>query len=188
MTVPVEHKDWAKHLRELVGGACTVTKYYDENEENSIAIFTSRNDEGILAATIGLMDVDQSRNPQVQIAAEVLMDQRGHDERICNVLSTIAFFVLKDGWRVAPGMVFERMVEMYYPNHPLPHVLFVPPFQWESAMTKVSLTGKVVYPLMAIPISEAERNYCARGADRALESLWESRGTDVLNWDRQSAV
>ena len=189
MSVPVNHKKWAQYLRTLLGGECAVHNFYDESEENSVHIFTSINDEGIVAATVGLMETDQSKNKDIHLFAEILMDQRGHDQGIENVLSTIAFYILKDGWRIAQGVVFEQMLEIHFPNHPLPHVMFIPPFQWETGeMTSVQLETKRIYPLLAVPISEAERQFATKNEDRALESLWMSNATDVLHWSRQSAV
>ena len=188
MSVPMNHKNWAQHLKLLLGGECTVHNFYDESEKNNVHIFRSINEEGIFVATVGLMEINQSKNKDIELFTEIIMDQRGYDERIENVLSTIAFYILKDGWRVAPGVVFEQMVEMYFPNHPLPHVMFVPPFQWETEMTSVKLETKLIYPLMAVPISEAERQFAAKNEGQDLESLWTSNATDVLNWSRQSAV
>jgi hypothetical protein len=174
-------------MRTLVGGDCAVTAYWDESEENRAPIFTSRNGEGTVAATIGLMDFNQSRRPESEIYSELIMDQRAHDERIGNILSTIAFYVMKDGWKVAPGVIFERMVEMYIPKTKLPHIMFVAPFQWEN-MAKVALTAKTIYPLVAVPISEAESQVARTNEGRDLEQLWVRQAVDVLNWGRQSAA
>jgi flagellar basal body-associated protein FliL len=92
-----DHKEWAKHMRQLVGGNASVTAYYDEPHANTIHIFASANSDGIVAATVGLMEINQSHKPGVEIYSEIIMDQRGRDERISNVLSTIAFCVIKDG-------------------------------------------------------------------------------------------
>jgi len=51
---PDSHKAWAIHLRNLVGGEVSVNVYYDESEENSIPIFTSTSNEGVLCATVGI--------------------------------------------------------------------------------------------------------------------------------------
>lgn len=174
-------------MRSLLGGNCAVTAYLDAAEQNKVHIFTSANAEGVVAATVGLMEVDQSRNPAVRIPTEIIMDQRGHDPRIANILSSIAFQVMKDGWKVAPGVVFERMVEMYIPDTGLPHVMFTAPFQWEG-MSKVRLADRAIYPLVAVPVSEAESRVAASNAGRDLESLWTRQSVDVLDWGRQSAV
>jgi suppressor of fused protein SUFU len=188
MGIPATHKQWFNYLREVVGGDVSVHAYYDEGKKNSIDIFSSVNDERMVTATVGLMEIDQSKNKNVTVFTELLMDLRGRDDKVCNILSTIAFYIKKDGWRVAPGVVFEQMVEMYFPRHPLPHVMFVPPFQWETEMTKVQLPDKLIHPLVAVPISEAERKFAAANKDRALERLWESKSIDVPDWSRESAA
>jgi hypothetical protein len=181
------HKEWAKHLRAVVGGTCAVQQYWDEAEANSIAIFTSRNDEGIVAATIGLMEFNQSRRQEVEIFSEIIMERYGQDERIANILSTLAYYAMKDKWQLAPGIVFQRMVEMYIPETKLPHVLFTSPFQWEK-MSKVELTEKTLYPLLAVRISEAERQLAKTNDGQDLEQRWADQGVDVLDWQRQSTV
>jgi hypothetical protein len=174
-------------MKALVGGDCSVIAYWDESEENSIDIFASRNHEGIVCATIGLMEFNQSRHAEAEIYSEIILDHYGYDTRIGNILSTIAFYVMKDGWQVAPGVIFERMVEMYIPETKLPHVMFASPFQWQD-MSEVALAEKTIYPLVAIPISEAEREMARINEGENLEELWDSQGTDVLNWSRPSAV
>ena len=181
------HKQWAQHLRATVGGACAVTSYLDEPEENRIHIFTSQNSEGIVAATVGLMGINQSRQPGREVYSEVLMDQRGHDERIGNILSTIAFYIMKDGWRIAPGVIFESMIEMFVPETELPHVMFTSPFQWDE-MSKIVLGDRAIYPLIAVPISEAESAIARKNQGVDLEALWERHSVDVLDWGRSSAA
>jgi hypothetical protein len=185
--IPIGHKEWAKHLRQLVGGSASVTAYYDEPNQNKIHVFSSSNNQGIVAATVGLMDINQTGRSDIEIYSEIIMDQKGHDEKILNVLSTIAFCVMKDGWRVAPGVVFYDVVAMYAPNKKLPHVMFTAPFQWDS-MSKIGLSEKTIYPLIAIPISEAESKIAEANAGRDLEDLWMKHSTDVLDWGRESAA
>lgn len=185
--IPGVHKQWAQHLRATIGDVCAVTSYLDEAEENRIHIFTSQNKEGVVAATVGLMDINQSRQPGKEIYSEVLMDQRGHDERIANILSTIAFYIRKDGWKIAPGVIFESMVEMFVPETRLPHVMFVSPFQWDG-MSRVLLGNRTIHPLLAIPISEAESEVAKRNQGRDLEDLWERQSVDFFDWGRVSSA
>lgn len=181
-------KDWARHLREMIPGDTAVRRHYDEAEEHHLDIFTSSNHEGTVAATIGLMEIDQSRNPDVQVYSEVLMDVREQNEFITNILSTIGFYIMKDGWKVAPGVVFEEMVAMYIPECEVRHVLFLPPFEWDDGMTKVPLSSKTVYPLLAIPITNSEMELARRAGSEALEDCWIAAGCDVLQWDRKGAA
>jgi hypothetical protein len=161
-----------------------VESYYDEGNLHSIDIFTSRNDTGVVAATIGLMDINQSRRPGVDLCAELLVDVRGGNQYLCNILSSIGFFIIKDGWKVAPGVVFEKMISMYMSNSLMKHVMFMPAYQWDEGMIRVYVGSKMIYPLLCVPITEEERKYVVeRGAD-ALKERWVDAGTDVLDWKR----
>ena len=89
-----------------------ISRYYNEPEEFHLNIFTRQNDEGTIAATIGLMEYDQSQKPETQIYSEVPMDVRGSSEVSGNIISNIDFCVLKDGWKVGTEEIFENMVSM----------------------------------------------------------------------------
>lgn len=184
---PSSHKEWAVHLRDTMGGKCSVHSYLDDSGRNKTRICTSISSEGIVAATVGISDIDQSGARGLGQYTEIIMDKRDADDRVANVLSTIAFYILKDGWRVRPGVVFESMVSMYFPDTKLPHVIFIAPFQWPG-MGNVPLSQKTVYPLVAIPISEAESRLAASNAGEDLERLWEERSVDVLDWNRSSVI
>ncbi len=184
-----EHKKWARHLRENVPGSdVRVTRHDDEGQSHHIDIFTSTNEKGVVAATIGLMDHDQSQNPRAQVFSEVLIDVRGCHKYIGNVTATIAFCVMKDGRKVAPGVVFEEVVEMYDPAASMKHVLFVPPFQWEDGMTRVDLGAKTIHPLLAVPITETEMQFVRGNGADALETLWAESECDVLDWGRETVA
>lgn len=184
---PDSHKAWARHLRSLLGGACAVTAYHDDSGHHQVHVFTSTSDEGIVAASLGLQDIDQDGQDGAGLYTEIIMDRRGADERLANVLASAMFFIIKDGWRIRPGTVFESVVEMVYPGIRLPHLMFTSPFQWDG-MGRVELAGKTIHPLLALPISEAERRIARAHAGADLEDLWERRGIDVLDWSRPGTV
>lgn len=185
--IPSAHKEWATLLRSRFGGHCEVTAYYDDPKQHKIHIFTSSNEGGVVAATAGLMDIPLRFSSGVELRSEIIMDQRGHDSRLANILATIAFYVMKDGWKVAPGIVFEDMVRMYIPETKLPHVVFVGPWQSDD-LGRVALSDRTLFPLVAVPISEAEADLARANAGRDLEALWQREATDVLDWARASAV
>jgi antitoxin YqcF len=183
-----EFKRWVDHLKRKVPGQLHVVAYYDDKKRHSIDIFTSQNANGVVAATIGLMDVSQSRKPGIDLFTELLMDVRGGNRYLCNILSTVSFFILKDGWKVAPGVVFEKMVSMYMPRSRMKHVLFMPPYQWDEGMTRVDLVSRTICPLLGVPITDDEMTFVKdRGAD-ALQQRWSETGTDVLDWKRDGKV
>jgi hypothetical protein len=65
--------------------------------------------------------------------------------------------------------------------------MFVPIYQWDD-MGEVDLDGLTIYPLLAVPISEAESAFVARLGEQALEDRWEDMGVDVADWSRASSV
>ena len=181
------HKDWANYLRDQVGGKASIAMYYDEDRTTQIPIFSGETEGGVVAATIGLMDYEQSKNPSVRLRTEILIDSHKYDARIFNVLSTVAFYVMKNNWRVRPGVIFEDMLSMYFPNTMLRHIYFTTPFQW-SGISKVKVADDVIYPLLAIPVSEAEADLASTNDGRELESLWLENETQVLDWSRKSSI
>jgi hypothetical protein len=180
-------KDWANILRARIGGEAAVTMYGDEEQTTRIPIFTGKTGGGVIAATIGLMDVNQSGNPDFKVHSEVLIDSRRDSPAVPSILSTISFYVLKNEWKVAPGSIFEDIVSMYLPGTRLPHIYFTAPFQWKD-LGKVELIDRIIYPLVAVPISSAEAALASTNKGNDLESLWERLGTDVLDWERESAL
>jgi hypothetical protein len=77
---------------------------------------------------------------------------------------------------------------MYSPDLEVKHIMFVSPFQWEEGMTKINLSTKTIYPLLAVPITQREYEFIKNNSAEALEELWVSKNTDVLNWQRSNAT
>ena len=68
------------------------------------------------------------------------------------------------------------------------HFLFLPPFLWETELKTSQFGGKTVSWLLAVPISDAERQFAEnRGSDK-LEDLFVERQIDVFNIERLSVV
>ncbi len=186
---PAAHIAWAKYLRDVIpGDDVKIHRHYDEGERNSISIFTSENAEGIVAATVGVMDYDQGRGEGEMLSTEILLDARGRPCDVANVVGTIAFCIMKDGWKVAPGVAFPDIVAMYAPHLRVKHVLFVPPFQWDAAMSRVTVGDKTVFPLLAVPITEGELRLVEQQGSDELMELWERLSTDILDWSRDGVA
>ncbi len=182
---PAQEK-WAKLLHERSGGGGVAT-FGDPSQGVAMPVFLARNAEGDFAATLGLMELSQTPPAEKPIWTELLMVRRGTDDRVCNLLATAALYVLKDGWRVAPGVVFESLVSMYYPGTRLPHLYFTVPSMFDG-LERVELGERTLHPLIAFPISERESQLARTDRGDALESLWESKATDVMDWNRQSVL
>jgi len=187
MTPSQAHKDWANFLRSYFGGVVSVTMYDDDARTTRIPIFTSKSSSGVVAATIGIMDMDQSKRSSAELRTELVARSSSNNPVVSNIVSTLAFYLLKDKWRANPGTIFENMVSMYLPDTKLPHIFFTAPFEWEE-WGSVALSDRVIHPLLAIPVSDAEAELATNSSGQYLEALWQEHGTDIFNWSRSSVV
>lgn len=176
------NKEWANIVSTLTGGARSVANYYDEIETTSIHVLTVLVDGGKVCATIGLMDTHH------EPPTEILMDSTSVDVKLENIISMAAFFIMKDGWKIRPGAVFETLVSEYHPELAVKHLLFVPQYQWGDALSKVKLEQGYIYPLLAVGITNEELTFLSRHGVSALEELWVKNNVNVLNWHRCSSV
>lgn len=145
-------------------------------------MLTVLNEGGKICATIGLMDV------QHEPPTEILMDSTSKDLKLENIISMAAFFIIKEGWKIKPGVVFETLVSEYHPELAIKHLLFIPQYQWSEALSKVKLEQGYIYPLLAIGITNEELDFISHKGVSALEDFWEKNDINVLNWHRSSSV
>lgn len=88
--------------------------------------------------------------------------------------------------RAEPGAIFPRVVELYRPDALLTDIFFVTPFLWPLETQKFE--SKVVAWLLAVPISQAERDYANANRAEALEAEFERYQIDIFDLDRPSVV
>lgn len=178
--------DWAGFLREKGSGEGQIAAF-GRTRFDAIPVFSCRNAQGLFAATIGLMDVNQAKPGMQPIYTELLLASRTTDEKACHVLSAVAACIVDQGWRVGPGALLENVVSAHAPGTSLPHLYFTFPDQYRD-FDEVKLTGRTIHPLTAFPVSEAEAKLVRAGRGEELETLWETKYVDPVDWDRESAV
>jgi hypothetical protein len=178
--------DWAGFLREKGSGEGQIAAF-GRSRADAIPIFSCRNDGGLFAATIGLMDVNQAKPGLAPVYTELLLSSRSQDEIACRVLSAVALCIREDGWRVGPGALLEGIVAMHVPDTRLPHLYFTFPDQYAD-FDAVSLTGRTIHPLVAFPVSEAEAKLVRAGNGEQLETFWENKFIDPVDWERDGAL
>jgi hypothetical protein len=188
MDISADRQRWFEHLCRFGGTNATVLANTDPSGAYRVEIFRADSKDGVLLSTIGLMDIDQGSNPASPVFTEILMDSHTPNDKLGSVLGTIGLHVVKHQAKLAPGVVFERAIDLYFPQHALPHAMLILPFQWAEGMNKVELATKTIHPLVAVPVSQAEREFAAQNSLQALEQMWQSQRTNLLDWDRASAV
>lgn len=180
--MPTEsHKNWARIVASVTEGTPSVSKWFDERETTSLDILSIKGD-GKVCASIGLMDVDH--NPPT----ELLMDSTDETIKLENLISMASFFIVKNGWKVKPGAVFEDLVKEYHPELSLKHLLFLPQFRWGETLSRVDLCDRTIYPLLVIGITDSELNYIRNNGLEELERIWLKNNVDVFNWHRGTCI
>ena len=125
-----------------------------------------------------------SRNVAVElvgVAAEEI-------EWLPNLLSTAAFYIIRDGWTAAPGVLFELLVEEYDPGTSLPHLLWVPPSPWAGLHGVETSDGGSVHWLLGVAVSDAEAEFIKSNGFDAFEELMDKAHLDYFDFSRRSLL
>jgi hypothetical protein len=152
------------------GGQARVDAFYDESEAHSVDMVTCTGSPTPDFASYSTVTLHET--PNLLDGADVRVEMTGvADASVSafpNMLATAAFAVVKDRWLCAPGVVFPGLVRDYGLSSELEHILWVPPFPWPTLTSQDAGGGLMVHWLLAVPISESERQ------------LLDERGYDVL--------
>lgn len=175
-----------KKLSPILGTQPKVELYGDETGKFSIRILSCpdpTDDNVIFYSTLELSELAPENN-----STEILFASYITFEEVSNILSSIAFFILKDGWQSRQGSVFETLIEMYYPDLEMKHIYFVSPFLWEDKLENFSVENTNIHFLLTIPISDKELDYLAQHGKEALEALFQEKNIDIFDINRKSVL
>lgn len=188
MPISEENKSLARYLRSVFGGRPEISRYWDDDHENAVDIVEAPDvptANVTTYATLGLSDHPGGLAVAgVPLGVELVLAARDYFEDSPNILSTCAFNVINSGMRAEPGAIFPRVIELYRGHAALTDILFVPPFLWPLETQKFDT--KTVAWLLAVPISEAERDYAKANGPEALEAQFEHHQIDIFDLDRPS--
>lgn len=167
----------------------TIYKYADVDESHHVDILSCKHrpSHGLVSySTLGvhlvsnLIEGNDVRVELAGVAGESIKD-------FPNLLSTAAFFVIKDRWKCRPGVVYMDLLKMYRLSETLEHLLWVEPFEWES-LSSVDAAGVTIHWLLGVPISDSEDQYLRRNGFEKLERLFIDREIDYWDLNRQPVV
>lgn len=181
-----EQKELFSKLTPILGVSSKAVRYFDEDETNSIFIIDCADPtdkEVTFYSTMGLINYPIKGNRY-----EILMAGFSRYKEVANILSSCAFFVMKNGWECTYANVFETLVEMYYEDKDMKHILFVSPYIWEDKLEGFKVGKEPIEFVLAVPISQKELEYKMKFGMDALEDLFEEKGVDICDIDRKSVV
>jgi hypothetical protein len=188
--VAATDKAVARTAASAFGGKPRVDRFYDDAEEHSIDLLscTQRPNAGFASySTVGLY-----RTPNTLDDTDVRVELAGvcsiEATEFPNVLATAAFGIVKEHWLCAPGVVFPALLSDCGLSETLQHVVWVPPFPWEE-LAAVSIDDNLeVHWLLAVPISDSERQFLIdRGYD-VFEALFSEHEVPYFDLDRAPIV
>ncbi|MCC5801851.1 suppressor of fused domain protein [Rossellomorea vietnamensis] len=190
MSVSEENKVLAKTVLNVFGGKPNVFRYWDDNKESTIDILSCEDKtyEGISSySTIGLSDFPLGyEENKLPLRAEFV----GASDFECfpNIIATCAFNIINSRFGCAYGTIFKDVVKMYMPESPVTHIILLSPYLWGDKLKSINFENKQVAWLMAIPISEEEKQYTDNNGIEALQQLFEQNQINIFDLRRNSAI
>ncbi|MDQ0072703.1 hypothetical protein J2W34_004508 [Variovorax boronicumulans] len=183
-------------LKALEGSSeISASKFWDGGNKNQIEIMTALDcpqDNLATHSTIGLSNYSLlQQGNETGIRVEIIGACAKKFEDFADVISTLAFCVINSKWFCAPGVVFPEVVAAHGLSQTLSDIYFMPPFLWGDGFNeakKITMDGKKLTWLQAIPISRAEANFAQNNGPLKLEELLEKNQVDIFNLERSSVI
>lgn len=178
-------------LRERIGSATSVHAYYDAGESHVVAVVDSDGSPHATLQTCVTASLHAYPNELEgeDIRVELLMVGKAGGPEIAEIVATSAFFVIKDHWLAAPGVVFPGVVLEHVPTTTTPNLMWQEPFDFDNLATlEISGVEPAVHPLQGVPLSDAEASYLREFGFNALTALLEEKKVDHFDLFRASVV
>jgi antitoxin YqcF len=173
----------------------STSKFWDEDNKNQVEIMTALNcpqDNLVTYSTIGLSNYPLlHQGNETGIGVEIVGACAKRFEDFAAVISTLAFCIINSKWFCAPGVIFPAVVAAHGLSQTLSDIYFMPPFLWGDGFNeakKITMDGKRLTWLQAVPISRAEANFAQDNGPLKLEELLEKNQVDIFNLQRSSVI
>ncbi len=181
----MDNKKIAQYAWEFIGGTSEIFSYHNDDKTVSVDVMTCADENFSITtmSTIGLSNVDIGKEIEGKpLRVELLMLGNAHEETFENILASVAFRI-KENQYCDFGLIIENVIESYDGDATVNHVLLMQPVFWEK-YSPFELDGNIIAWLLAIPVSEDERNYIEKnGIDKFDELLGRSH-VDLIDLRR----
>jgi hypothetical protein len=174
--------------RDLLRGAgdVAVHAYYNEDETLRVDIFSAVDSPqpGVTTfATLGLSDYRNELADGTNVPTELIAVAASGSDLPARTLATMSFDHATPGIALRPGVVVQGAISRNDPDAPLPHALLTSPFLWDD-LQRVEVGDALVFPLLAVPVTNTEWRFAEIHGSEALESLFEDDQIDIFDWGR----
>ena len=182
-----------EEVKRILGGDQKAFTYWDEEKENCIDVLFCKDSPAkgyLTASTLGLINYDIGySNADKSIRMEMLMVNYGGNDLIGRILCTAAFGVMISHYACGYGTVFENILEGYLPESAMKHLVFiVPPPFWAEEFKVIEEDDRMITWLLALPISEAERQYLNEHGIDVLQDMFVKENIDAFDLNRKSVL
>ena len=180
----------ARAAASAFGGKPRVTRFYDADESHSVDLLISSDRPSPGFTSHSTVDLHNVPNPLegTDMRVEIAGVAPSAATAFANMLATAAFYVIKDGWLCAPGVVFPSLMKEYGLSSTLSHVMWNEPFPWEQLESAKFSEQFSVHWLLAVPISDAEYELLLDRGFFALQLLFTEHEIEYFDLDRRSVV
>lgn len=177
----------AEKERETIGGSPHVFRYYDDSERIHVDILSSadRPCRGAVSyATIGLSEYDTGLLAGgKRLGIELLGACDAGEPSFANMLASAAFAVMKSG-KCSYGDIIPDIIARYRNDTEMKHFFLTNPFLWDGFGTLES-EDRLTAWLLAVPVSDSEKDYADENGWEALEDRFVECGIDILDLERK---
>jgi antitoxin YqcF len=188
---PPTTRSMSDFLKARFGPESAAYAYYDESERHVVAVVEAVGVPHPELTTFSTASLHAAPNmlEAREIRVELLIVGRRDRPSLANVVATAAFYVMKDGWLAAPGVVFPNAISEYIPDVTVPHLMWTEPFDFGDLGTvEVPDLSADVHVLQGVPITEAEREFVLREGFDALSDALVSADAEHFDLQRASVA
>lgn len=180
----------AKVAAANFGGEVRVNRYYDQGKVNSIDILDCIDRPVPSLTTYSTVTLHGTVNllEGADVRVELLGVAASSASRFPNMLCHAALCVIKQYWLCAPGVIFPGLLTEYSLSNTLPHLMWISPILWDELGEAEIFPDLRVYWLMALPISDEEREFVAENGFNEFEKVLEDADVEYYDLGRRSLV
>ena len=185
-------KTIANYLREAFCGTPKVQRYYAADNNRFVDILSTPHDDKVsYLGTIGCSSRKMKGQPEGtrEIRVEIITAINENCENImAETLSFLTFCLDTDKAFYIPGTIIENAIPSEKTKN-VKHIYLCDPFLWDNGLPCLQFDTYPVAFLYALPITDAEKEYCSKNGVKNFENLLSSNGGVKYNdFNRKSLV